>query len=144
MACYCHLHRICHQPCKRGLTPRSSGAPTAGHQARSGGTRYILASPGLASCRRRPLSSNVRPRRLDLPLSKMPLLSFASARHQPRLLPRGAGLLSPAWRRAVLAILQRFVLGHLQRAKAACGTVRCAWRATATFIASATNRAGVA
>ena len=41
------------------LTLRSSGAPTAGHQARSGGTRYIFASPGLASCRRRPLSSNV-------------------------------------------------------------------------------------
>ena len=45
----------------RCLTPRSSGTPTAGHQARSGGTRYIFASPGLASCRRRPLSSNVRP-----------------------------------------------------------------------------------
>ena len=47
----------------RCLTPRSSGAPTAGHQARSGGTRYIFASPGLASCRRRPLSSNVRQRK---------------------------------------------------------------------------------
>ena len=46
-----------------GLTPRSSGAPTAGHQARSGGTRYIFASPGLASCRRRPLNSNVRRRK---------------------------------------------------------------------------------
>ena len=46
--------------CKRsGLTPRSSGAPTAGHQARSGGTRYIFASPGLASCRRHPVNSNV-------------------------------------------------------------------------------------
>ena len=45
---------------ERGLTPRSSGAPTAGHQARAGGTRYIFASPGLAPCRRRPLSSNVR------------------------------------------------------------------------------------
>ena len=64
MACYFHLHLICHQPCKRGLTTRSSGAPTAGHQARSGGTRYIFASPGLASCRRRPLSSNVRPHKL--------------------------------------------------------------------------------
>ena len=40
--------------------PYSTGAPTAGHQARSGGTRYIFASPGLASCRRRPVSSNVR------------------------------------------------------------------------------------
>ena len=43
-----------------GLTPRSSGAPTAGHQARAGGTPYIFTGPGLASCRRRPLSSNVR------------------------------------------------------------------------------------
>lgn len=43
----------------RRLTPRSSGAPTARHQARAGGTRYIFTNPGLASCRRRPLSSNV-------------------------------------------------------------------------------------
>ena len=48
---------------ERCLTPRSSGAPTAGHQARAGGTRYIFTSPGLASSRCRPLSSNVRPRR---------------------------------------------------------------------------------
>ena len=50
----------------RCLTPRSSGAPTAGHQARSSGTRYMFASPGLASCRRRPLSSNVRQRRVPV------------------------------------------------------------------------------
>jgi hypothetical protein len=43
------------------LTPRSSGAPTAGHQARSGGTQYIFTGPGLVACRWRPLSSNVRP-----------------------------------------------------------------------------------
>ena len=42
----------------RCLTLRSRRAPTAGHQARSGGTRYIFASPGLASCRCRPLSRN--------------------------------------------------------------------------------------
>ena len=47
----------------QGLTPRSSGAPTAGHQARAGGTRYIVIGPGLASCRRRPLSANVRRQR---------------------------------------------------------------------------------
>ena len=41
------------------LTRRSSGAPTACHQARPV-VRYILHSPGLASCRRRPLNSNVR------------------------------------------------------------------------------------
>ena len=51
-------------PVQRGLTLRSSGAPTAGRQARSGGTRYIVASPGLAACRRRPLNSNVRRCRL--------------------------------------------------------------------------------
>ena len=45
-----------------GLTTRSTGAPTAGHQARAGGTRYIFANPGLASHRWRPVSSNVRPR----------------------------------------------------------------------------------
>jgi hypothetical protein len=45
------------------LTPRSSGAPTAGHQARAGGTPSIFTGPGLVACRRRPLSSNVRPRR---------------------------------------------------------------------------------
>ena len=50
-------------PARRGLTLRSSGAPTAGHQRPAGGTRYILAVRALASCRRRPLSSNVRPRK---------------------------------------------------------------------------------
>jgi hypothetical protein len=44
-----------------GITPRSRGAPTAGHQARAGGTLYIFTGPGLASYRRRPLSSNVMP-----------------------------------------------------------------------------------
>ena len=43
-----------------GLTLRSTGAPTAGHQARAGGTRYIFTGPGLASCRCRPVTSNVR------------------------------------------------------------------------------------
>jgi hypothetical protein len=42
---------------RRRLTGRSTGAPTAGHQARAGGTRYIFASPGLASCRCRPVNS---------------------------------------------------------------------------------------
>ena len=45
---------------QRCLTLRSKGAPTAGHQARAGGTVYIFTSPGLASRRRCPLSSNVR------------------------------------------------------------------------------------
>jgi hypothetical protein len=41
------------------LTLRSTGAPTAGHQARAGGTRYIFAGPGLASCRCRPVNSTL-------------------------------------------------------------------------------------
>ena len=44
---------------RRCLTYRSTGAPTAGHQARSAGTRYIVCGPGLASCRRRPVNSTL-------------------------------------------------------------------------------------
>jgi hypothetical protein len=52
-----------------GLTPRSSGAPTACRQAQAGGTLYIFANPGPSSHRRAPLSSNVRPHEAsrDLP-----------------------------------------------------------------------------
>jgi hypothetical protein len=44
----------------RGLTPRSSGAPTAGHLGPAGGTRYIFTGRAKASCRCRPLTSHVR------------------------------------------------------------------------------------
>ena len=44
-----------------GLTGRSTGAPTAGHQARAAGTRYIVCGPGLASTRRRPVNSALGP-----------------------------------------------------------------------------------
>ena len=43
-----------------GITPRSSRAPTAGHQAPATGTVYIFCGRGLASHRRCRLSSNVR------------------------------------------------------------------------------------
>ena len=44
------------------LTPRSSGAPTAGHASHQAlGLRPILRLLSGASCRCRPLSSNVRP-----------------------------------------------------------------------------------
>jgi hypothetical protein len=52
---------------KRGITPRSTGAPTAGHQRPVGGTRYIFTARALASCRRRPVTSNVRPRMQPVP-----------------------------------------------------------------------------
>ena len=42
-----------------GLTWRSTGAPTAGHQAPAGSTVYIFASRGLASCRWRPVTSTL-------------------------------------------------------------------------------------
>jgi quinol monooxygenase YgiN len=47
---------VCHSA-QRCLTCRSTGAPTAGHQARSAGTRYIVCGPGLAPSRRRPVNS---------------------------------------------------------------------------------------
>ena len=47
-------------PKKCGLTRRSRRGPTASHQARAGGTLYIFTGPGLASCRRSRLNSNVR------------------------------------------------------------------------------------
>ena len=56
---------------QRGLTPRSSGAPTAGHQRPAGGTRYIFTARALASCRCRPLSSNVRLRKTRLRLAAL-------------------------------------------------------------------------
>ena len=43
------------------LTPRSNGAPTACHQGPPA-VQYIVCRRALAACRRRPLSSNVRPR----------------------------------------------------------------------------------
>ena len=65
------------EPSECGLTPRSKGAPTACHQARSGGTRYIFASPGLASCRWRPLSSNVRhPMRTEVVIAAVLILAL--------------------------------------------------------------------
>ncbi len=41
------------------ITCRSTGAPTAGHQAPAGGTRYIVPGRGLVACRRRPVSSTL-------------------------------------------------------------------------------------
>jgi len=47
---------------QRRLTRRSRRGPTASHQARATGTQYIVCGPGLASCRRPRLTSNVRQR----------------------------------------------------------------------------------
>ena len=56
---------------------RANRAPTAGHQARSGGTLYIFASPGLASCRCRQLSSNVRhPMRTEVVIAAVLILTL--------------------------------------------------------------------
>ena len=51
----------------------------AGRQARSAGTRYIVASPGLVSCRCRPLCSNIRPRKH---MSRVTLRVEPLARHR--------------------------------------------------------------
>ena len=76
------------------LTPRSSGAPTAGHQARSV-VRSTFHCPGLASCRRRPLSSNVRHRQNHLPDYSRCLCSSESAlKTKIKTLPRHVVTLS--------------------------------------------------
>ena len=73
---------------RRGLTPRSTGAPTAGHQARAGGTRYIFTGPGLASCRWCPVTSNVRPHKChrSAPLPKSTLQAWSSSSQSPSTL----------------------------------------------------------
>ena len=68
---------------RRGLTLRSRGAPTAGHQRPAGGTRYIFAIRALASCRRRPLNSNVRPRKIELCRLIPPSQTAANANRAP-------------------------------------------------------------
>ncbi len=57
--CTVYSQPFAHQLLRAGLTLRSSGAPTAGRQARRPGW-HIFRPSGLASCRCRPLSSNVR------------------------------------------------------------------------------------
>jgi hypothetical protein len=48
------------------LTPRSRGAPTACHQGPACGASGIFTGRALAACRRRPLTSNVRRRKMLL------------------------------------------------------------------------------
>ena len=57
---------VSRKPVVPGLTLRSKGAPTAGHQGPPAGTVYIFCRRALASRCRRPLSSNVRPRNSHL------------------------------------------------------------------------------
>jgi hypothetical protein len=75
-------------PVQRGLTPRSSRAPTACHAGPAGGTRYIFASRARASRRRCRLNSNVRPHnRLSMRRHyqiDLPIAPYASA---PALVP---------------------------------------------------------
>ena len=68
-----------------------------GHQARSGGTRYIFANRALASCRWSCLSSNVRPHTA----TPLPTLTFGRAGHAELLWSAGA---LPARRRIGYAI----------------------------------------
>ena len=90
-----------------GITPRSSGAPTAGHQARAGSTVYIFASPGLASYRRRPLSSNVRQRKAMHPLLLLHTQDTGAVKHRRFCRARrGVGALAPSLcRRAAPRVL---------------------------------------
>ena len=67
------------------LTLRSTGAPTASHQGPPAGTLYIFCRRALASCRRRPLSSNVRPRQMrDRGASTFMAMAAAATRGRQR------------------------------------------------------------
>jgi len=70
----------CLRGANRCLTPRSRRGPTAGHQARSGGTRYIVASPGLAPRRRPRLTSNVRRHKRDKSADRLPITTIIMRR----------------------------------------------------------------
>ena len=61
------------RPAAQAQNPRTSGEPTAGHQAWSGDTQYIFASPGLAPCHRRALNANV-----GFTKTRMRLVSFSA------------------------------------------------------------------
>ena len=77
----------------RRLTRRSRRGPTASHQARATGTQYIICGPGLASCRRPRLTSNVRPHKTQNP---RPAADLQSHQHRPERRLRGCSLSSSA------------------------------------------------
>jgi [ribosomal protein S5]-alanine N-acetyltransferase len=55
----------------RGLTPRSTGAPTAGHQGPACGASGIFTVRALASCRLRPVRSTFGRTNMPLPTPKL-------------------------------------------------------------------------
>ena len=82
---------------QRGLTPRSRRGPTAGRQARAGGTRYIFTGPGLASCRWSRLTSNVRPHKATN--------HFRRAVKKPPPAP-------PGWNRTIADLIAEMIRGE--------------------------------
>ena len=119
-----------------GLTHRSTGAPTAGHQARAAGTRYIVCGPGLASCRRRPVSSTLdrRARRhSNGPATSNQGAPNATAIHaatrRPRLATRPRAATAPSISRRILApSISRRRVPHNRAAKATNADHACALR----------------
>jgi hypothetical protein len=73
----------CHQEKQCSLTLRSRGGPTAGHQAWATGQCAIFCGPGLASHRRPPLSSNVRPHVQILPCASISIQMQRLASRRP-------------------------------------------------------------
>jgi hypothetical protein len=100
---------------KRGITPRSTGAPTAGHQRPVGGTRYTFTVRALASCRRRPVTSNVMPRGNTVPVH---CLRFHSQHAQRRVLklPRASGAAETAKGKPSLKACPRRSQAHVSPA----------------------------
>ena len=74
----------------RGLTRRSTGAPTACHQRPGGGTRYIFTARALAASRWRPVTSNVRREIRCSHSSSSPTSKPCTHRRVPSASPCGA------------------------------------------------------
>ena len=113
------------------LTGRSTGAPTAGHQARAAGTRYIVCGSGLASCRRRPVSSTLDRRARRHSIGPAPsnqgapnatAIHASSRRQSPRLATWPGAATAPSIGRHVLApCLNRRGAPHNRAAVASTG-----------------------
>ena len=123
---------------ERGLTPRSSRAPTAGHAGRVGGTLYILANPARASHRWCRLSSNVRPRNSH-PMEAVScfgnatILYFVEGHYRQPVPPHAPALLRPVGSRTRSGI-------SLQK----CACASAALRASASHSATCTAAERVA
>ena len=99
------------RPPEQGLTPRSTGAPTAYHQRPACGTWCIITVRALAASRRRPVTSNVRQHKS--PVAGCP--SLAGTLEAAQCLPGEVSLLGESLRDPSPTPSRRMALGRPAR-----------------------------